>query len=300
VAIASMTGFSRMEGALDGFVWVWEIKSVNGRTLDLRCRLPAGFEPLDAFLRAATAERLKRGSLSINLSVGDSAAKGALKVDRMTLAQIMALLPAIDAEAKQAGVMLAPPRLDGLLALRGVLDLELPMLAPAVLEQRQRALQESFLAALEELDSMRLAEGARLGTLIEDHLAEIARLCAAAGREAAAQPQAIAARLAQQFEELLPAARAIDPGRLAQEAAILATKADVREEIDRLGAHVEAARAQLAVGGAVGRKLDFLCQEFNREANTLCSKAADLALTSLGIALKASIEQLREQIQNIE
>jgi len=196
-----------------------------------------------------------------------------------------------------------PPSLDGILALRGILEVDEPTASPELMEQRLQALQQSLAEAFRQLQAMRREEGARLQSLVEGHLREIERLCRTAGEIAAGQPESLRKRLQEQLAELLSTAgtgNGLSDDRLAQEVALLATKADVREELDRLAAHVQAARDLLKTGGAIGRKLDFLCQEFNREANTLCSKAADLALTSIGIDLKSTIEQLREQIQNIE
>jgi uncharacterized protein (TIGR00255 family) len=194
----------------------------------------------------------------------------------------------------------APPRADGLLALRGVLEGGEESEDEALRERRQRALLANWEKALEALVAMRRAEGARLIPILEARLAEIARLVAAAEQSAAAQPEAIKLRLGEMVAALLDASPALPPERLAQEAALLVAKADIREEIDRLSAHVVAAQELLAGGGAIGRRLDFLCQEFNREANTLCSKSADVALTRIGLDLKAVIEQLREQVQNLE
>lgn len=295
MSIASMTGFARAEGATGDFAWTWELKSVNGRNLDLRCRFPAGYEHLDGFVRARTQEALKRGNLAVTLTVDDAASQGRLTVNRAALDQILGIV------AEFGGKLGAePPRLDGLLALKGVLDVELPEIDEAETARRTGALQQGFGKALTGLATMREAEGKRLADLALAHVAEIERLCAAAAASAGAQPLAIRQKLERQFAELLQGLTPLSEDRLAQEAAMLAGKADVREELDRLAAHVSAARDLIGAGGAVGRKLDFLCQEFNREANTLCSKSADIGLTTIGIELKAAIEQLREQIQNIE
>ena len=290
-----MTGFARTSGAIESFTWTWELKSVNGRNLDIRCRVPTGFEALENFVRTATAEKLKRGNLSVTLTVEDAGSRGRLNVNREALAQVLAVMRDLEPQIEAA-----PPRLDGLLGLKGVMEIELPVIDAATAERRQQAVQASFGKALADLATMRLAEGARLQKMVERHLAEIDRLRRASAENAGTQPTAIRLRLEKQIAELMPAGINLGDERLAQEVALLAGKADVREELDRLNAHVAAARDLLAAGGAVGRKFDFLCQEFNREANTLCSKSADLALTSLGIELKSAIEQLREQIQNIE
>jgi uncharacterized protein (TIGR00255 family) len=295
VTVSSMTGFARVDGHQAGLSWVWEIKSVNGKSLDLRFRLPAGLEALELPLRQSLAQRLKRGSLTINLSIAQSAIAGGLRVNREALAQVVALAQELVARGQAA-----PPSADGLLGLRGVLELGEEPQDEEARERRQAALLESFDQALQALVAARLAEGERLIPAVQARLAEIARLVAAAEKSAAAQPEALKARLAALVAELLAASSGLPPERLAQEAALLVAKADIREELDRLAAHIGAAQELLAEGGAIGRRFDFLCQEFNREANTLCSKSADVALTRIGLALKAAIEQLREQAQNLE
>jgi uncharacterized protein (TIGR00255 family) len=295
VTIASMTGFARRQGSLDDFLWAWELKCVNGRNLDVRCRFPNGLDALDGFVRAACAERLKRGNLSITLTADDKQRTPTFRVNEEALAQLARLLDGLKGK-----IDAAPPRLDGLIGLKGVLEIQEQEVAPEATERRIQAMQADFIACLADLQQARLDEGKKLTAITRQHLSEIERLGKAAAGSAAAQPAALRARLAKQIAELLPPIVTLPEERLAQEVALLAAKADVREELDRLGAHVAAVRGLLDQGGAIGRRLDFLCQEFNREANTLCSKADDLALTNLGIELKAAIEQLREQAQNIE
>jgi uncharacterized protein (TIGR00255 family) len=290
-----MTGFARADGHEDGLSWVWELKSVNGKALDLRFRLPPGSEPLELPLRAGLAQKLKRGAVSVTLNVTRGAATGGLRVNREALAQVTALAQELVAQGKAA-----PPRADGLLALRGVIESGEEVEDEARRALRQQALLRSFESALAQLAVMRMAEGARLIPVLEERLAEIARLVAAAENNASVQPEALKARLAAMVGELLGATPMLTPERLAQEAALLIAKADIREELDRLAAHIVAAQELLAEGGPIGRRFDFLCQEFNREANTLCSKSADVGLTRVGLALKAAIEQLREQVQNLE
>jgi uncharacterized protein (TIGR00255 family) len=296
VAVASMTGFARKEGALAGFAWTWELKSVNGRNLDIRCRLPGGYDALEQFARTTAGEILKRGNVNAALTLTQQEKTGTFRINETALAQVEKII----AEMHQR-FEAAPPRIDGILGLRGILEVDEPAPTSEEQEARLQALQRSLTEAFKQLQAMRQVEGARLQTLVEGHLAEIERLCGQASQIAASQPESLRKRLSEQLAELLSSNGAsLNEERLAQEVALLATKADVREELDRLAAHVQAARDLLRQGGAIGRKLDFLCQEFNREANTLCSKAADLALTAIGIDLKATIEQLREQIQNIE
>ncbi len=293
--VASMTGFARAEGEAEGLAWGWELKSVNGKSLDLRFRLPPGFDALELPLRTLIGERLKRGSVSATLTVARTGAGAALQVNRAVLDQVLALARELGKKVKAA-----PPTIDGLLALRGVLESGEEMLDPATREKREAVLLAGCRKALDALGKMRRAEGARLGAVLSERLREIARLVATAESCAATQPDAIRARLRSLVDALKDAVPSIPEERLAQEAAVLVARGDIREELDRLTAHIAAARELLAEGGAVGRRLDFLCQELNREANTLCSKSADVELTRVGLELKAGIEQLREQVQNVE
>jgi uncharacterized protein (TIGR00255 family) len=293
MSIASMTGFARAEAASGERQWVWELRSVNGRGLDIRCRLPSGYDALDSVVRAAVAQRCRRGNVSVTLTESRQQ-RPRLSVNREALDQVLAIMTALKGNAEIAA---APPRLDGLLALPGVIERtdEESDLAGSLL-----LLTERLNEALDGLKAMRLAEGARLVGLALNHIEEIEGLTATARTIAATQPAAIYTRLRQQLEDLLGQSPAPGSDRLAQEAALLAAKADVREELDRLSAHTGAVRGLIQSGGAIGRKFDFLCQELNREANTLCSKAADVELTRIGLDLKVAIEQLREQVQNIE
>jgi len=290
-----MTGFARADGHEDGASWVWELKSVNSKSLDLRFRLPPGLDGLELPLRTSLAQKLRRGALSVTLTVTRGATSGGLRINREALEQVVAASQALVAEGRAA-----LPRADGLLALRGVLESGEAPEDDAERERRQATLLASWEKALEGLVAMRRGEGARLIPVLEARLAEIAHLVAAAEDSAAVQPEALKLRLRDLVAALLEASPGLPPERLAQEAALLVAKADIREEIDRLGAHVVAAQELLAEGGAIGRRFDFLCQEFNREANTLCSKSSDVALTRIGLELKAVIEQLREQVQNLE
>jgi uncharacterized protein (TIGR00255 family) len=272
------------------------VKSVNGRNLDVRCRLPLGFEALEPPARAAVAEHCKRGNVAVLLTVSRGQQVPRIRINREVLDQLLVLLTELEGKVEAA-----PPRLDGLLAVRGVVEaVEEEELGDAAREARNTRIMETLAHTLGALQSMRGEEGARLGALLVAHLDEIERLHGRASASAATQPAALKARLKTQVEALLEASPALSEERLAQEAALLATRSDVREELDRLAAHVAAVRKLLEAGGPVGRRLDFLCQEFNREANTLCSKSADVELTTIGLELKAVIDQLREQVQNIE
>lgn len=289
--IASMTGFARADGQGEGFSWVVEAKSVNGRSLDLRCRTPAGFESVESLARAELSRRFKRGSISLSVTLTRTGGSPQIRINRELLDQLLAL-------ARELGAG-APPRFDALLAVRGVVE-PVEDNDPEVRRRLEVKVGEAALLALDRLAVARLDEGRRLAAVLTGHLDLIARLTGDAGAVASTQPAALRERLRQQVTALLDAVPGLPEERLAQEAALLATRADIREELDRLAGHAEAARALLAEGGAVGRRLDFLCQEFTREANTVCSKSADLELTRIGLALKAAVEQLREQVQNIE
>jgi len=309
VTVTSMTGYARAEGRCDvaslpaAFSWVWEAKSVNGKGLDLRVRVPPGFDSLEPVVRQAAGKVLTRGSLSLNLQVASDAGAAVLKVNEPLLDALLALAAqkAAGLPAGALGSLVAPASIDGLLALRGVLDAsDSTTIDSTAIAARDEKLLAGLSVALERLNRSRLDEGARLAPVVAGHLDEIERLCAEARSVAATQPAALQAKVTQAVNDLLGAASPVAPDRLAQEIALLALKADVREELDRLTAHVAQARELLAKGEACGRKLDFLSQEFNREANTLCSKSTDVALTRIGLGLKAAVDQFREQIQNIE
>jgi uncharacterized protein (TIGR00255 family) len=290
-----MTGFSRAESQGDGVAWTVEAKSVNGRNLDIRCRLPLGFESLEAMVRAEVARRFKRGSISITVTLTRTAATATqLRINRPLLDQLLALARDL------AGAGAAPPRLDAVLAIRGVIETVDEGEDAAKRDQIQAQLGTDLAQALDRLAQARREEGARLGEILTLLLEDIAVLVASAADCAATQPAILRERLKSQLSILLEAAPALPEDRLAQELALLITRGDVREELDRLRAHIAGARELLIAQDAIGRRLDFLCQEFNREANTLCSKSTDVELTRIALALKATIEQFREQVQNIE
>jgi uncharacterized protein (TIGR00255 family) len=290
-----MTGFARAEGQMGVYGWSWELKSVNAKGLDMRVRLPPGMDALEGPVRERIAAKLKRGNVSATLTVARAPGTERVVVNEAALEAMLAL------PAKYAGrIDPAPPRLDALLAVRGIVEV---VEAPDSEEERNRrdaAILATIEAALERLGAARRAEGARLAALLHGQLDEIGRLVAAAQGSAGARPEKLRARLEEQLKQLLESRPPLPEDRLAQEAALLATRGDVREELDRLRAHCAAAAEMLAKPGAVGRQLDFLAQEFNREANTLCSKSADVELTRIGLDLKAAIDQFREQIQNVE
>jgi uncharacterized protein (TIGR00255 family) len=293
VGVASMTGFARTQGEESGITWVWEMKSVNGRSLDLRLRLPPGFDVLEPQLRATFMQRFRRGNFSASLAVTRTA-PAAVRVNRETLAQLIGLMNELAGEIEAA-----PPRIDGLLALRGVVEV-VEDEADELLEKRREAVLDSWGRALDQLAETRAKEGARLGVILRSQLSELRSLVEAAAACAAAQPEAIRERLRALLADLAELVPSMPEERVAQEMALLITRSDIREEIDRLRAHIEQAGELLRQEETVGRRLDFLCQELNREANTLCSKSADIELTRVGLSLKAGVEQLREQVQNIE
>jgi uncharacterized protein (TIGR00255 family) len=295
MTIASMTGFARAQGSRGDIRWAWELRSVNGRNLDLKLRVPAGFDALEQGAREAVTKALARGNLQATLTLDRLRRAPEIRVDAAALG---ALAAAATEAARTHG--LAPPTIDGLLSVKGVVEVVEPTDSEEERAGLFSALAASFAAALAALLASRATEGARLAGILEGHLGAIATLSATAREHPSRAPDAIRARLADQLKALLDTSTALDPQRLAQEAALIATRIDVREEVDRLDAHVAHARRLLTEGGAVGRKLDFLAQEFVREANTLCSKANDRGVTEIGLALKTVIEQLREQVQNVE
>ena len=297
--IASMTGFARSEGTTDGATWAWELRSVNGRGLELRFRLPSGLDGLEQRLRETAGQKLKRGNVTANLTIRREEQQR-VTVDQAALDQALNLALALAARIPGA----APPRAEALLALPGVMRAASNVESEEQLKSQVATLTEAVIAgftqALEALVVARLAEGARLTTILSGQVDEVTTLCARAGEEAADQPAMQRARMLETVQALLRDAPSLPEERIAQEVAILAARSDVREELDRLMAHLHAATALLAEGANIGRRFDFLVQEFNREANTLCSKSASVPLTATGLRLKATIEQLREQVQNIE
>jgi len=295
VTLSSMTGYARVDGQADNLRWTWEIKSVNGKGLDVRCRLAAGFERLDAPVRRRAAAALGRGNVNISLTVVREAAAQRAVVNRALLDNVLAL------QAELAGAVSdAPPRIEGLLQIRGLIDLTSEEEDEAGAAAGEAAILESMDEALAAIATARRAEGERLDAVLTKQLGEIETLVATATGLAATQPKALRDRLKAQIDDVLEANPPLPEDRLMHEVALLAAKADIREELDRLRAHIEAARGLLSEAAPVGRRLDFLCQEFNREANTLCAKSADIELTATGLALKAVIDQMKEQVQNIE
>ena len=293
--VASMTGFARGTGQDGSVAWAWEAKSVNGRGLDVRCRLPAGMDAIDLEIRHIAGELFARGSLTVSLQIDGGQGQTRLSVNRDALDQMLDVCRELRQE-----VDAAPPSLEALLAIRGVVEVAEEEEAPEARSQRDALIVGDLRETLDALLASRRDEGARIASVLADQLDEIAGLAEQAAENAALQPEALRARLTERVGALIDATPALPEERLAQEVALLLVKSDGREEVDRLRAHVAAARELIVAGGAVGRRLDFLCQEFNREANTLCSKATDVELTRIGLDLKVVIDQLREQVQNLE
>ncbi|MBU6449062.1 MAG: YicC family protein [Rhodospirillales bacterium] len=293
--IVSMTGFARVQVARADQTFAWELRSVNGRGLDIKLKLPPGLEAMELPLRNLAASRLRRGNVTGTLTLKRESA-ATIQADAVVLETVKNLA----LELVKAIPGAPPPRAELLLALPGVMRNVSTQDRDGENEETIAAVEAAFAEAVEELVAARAAEGQKLFAIVDANLLEIEKLYRAACQEGAGQTDQLKAKLLAQVAELLGEAHALPEDRLAQEIALLATKADVREELDRLSAHISSAKALLAEGVGIGRKLDFLMQEFNREANTLCSKSSSIALTNTGLALKAAIEQLREQVQNIE
>ena len=289
-----MTGFARETGVTGSFQWAWEIKSVNGRGLDVRVRVPPGFDAIGEAARSEIQKAFSRGQCQLNLSITRSATAPRVRINQDVLSGLADAL----ASVKLPDGM-RPPSVDGLLAIRGVVEID-----EDASDETETALHADLRAGatrlVAALTAARRAEGQALHAVIEGQLAEIERLTAAADAHPARRPEAVRAKLESQIASLADASSALDPARLHQEAVLMAARADIREELDRLSAHVGAARELMSAQGAVGRRLDFLAQEFGREANTLTSKANDVSLSRIGLDLKSVVEQFREQVQNVE
>jgi uncharacterized protein (TIGR00255 family) len=295
MTIKSMTGFARADGAVGGLSWHWELRSVNGRGLDIRLRVPPGFEALEPRIREAVARRVGRGNLTVNLNVKRASGQTEIRLNEAVLKQVLAAVDRLRAAAP-----LAPPSAEALLNVRGVLEVVEAEETEAEAAERADAMLASLDAALDGMVEARASEGGRLGAIVAQQVADIERLVEEVERSPARAPAAVRQRLKEQVGRLMDTGAGLDETRLYQEAALLAARSDVEEELKRLAAHVAAARALLEAKEPAGRRLDFLAQEFNREANTLCAKASDAETTRAGLELKAVIDQMREQVQNIE
>ena len=295
MALSSMTGFARGHGMSGTYGWAWELKSVNAKGLDLRLRLPPGWDAVEAPVRGNATQLLARGTVYGTLTVERQGVAPVVRVNEPVLAAVLATLKGLSGR-----VQAAEPRLDGILALKGVIEV---LDEDEHEEERggaEAAVIAGFGATVAELVGMRRREGKALGQVLTQRIREIGGLAARAEATPGRQPEAIKARIAEQVAMLLDASERFDPDRLHQEAILIASKADIREELDRLASHVAQVERLIADGGAIGRRLDFLAQELNREANTLCSKSNDVELTNIGLELKSVVEQFREQVQNLE
>jgi uncharacterized protein (TIGR00255 family) len=295
MALSSMTGFARSHGTSGSYAFEWELKSVNAKGFDLRVRLPPGWDDLEAFAKKRAAEVLSRGTVYANLSVKRTNAVSTVRINEDVLGSIV----------KVAGVLAGKidavaPSIDGLLALKGVIELVEPESNEAEDKAAKTTAGAAFDQALLDLVEMRQREGVTLGQILSQRMEEIERLARKAEAAPGRKPEAIRARLAEQIAALLETSDRFDPDRLNQEALLIAAKADIREELDRIASHISQARDLISKGGPVGRRLDFLAQEFNREVNTCCSKSNDLELTNTGLEMKNVVEQFREQVQNLE
>lgn len=293
--LSSMTGFARREGDHEKFHWAWEIRSVNARNLDVRVRVPSEFNALEAEARKRLAARFKRGSLQVNLHLKRHVEAAEVVVNEAALDQVLKAMSVIESKVDAAA-----PRLDGILSLRGVLETVEAEENEDERKEQAGALLAGFDKTVLALVEARDAEGAAMEAVLVAQIDQIAVLTGEAAAIAQQTPEKLRTRLMDQLDKLLGGKSGLPDDRLAQEIAVLVTKADIREELDRLAAHCDGAKELIAAGEPVGRKLDFLTQEFNRESNTLCSKASDVALTRIGLDLKSVVEQMREQVQNIE
>lgn len=295
MGLNSMTGFGRSDGHHGTCSWHWEMRTVNGRGLDVRLRLPQGFEALEAPVREACKKRLSRGNCNITLTVSFESGEYNVRLNEEVFQQVRAVAE------KAAKIMDAPaPGLEGLLSMRGVIDYAENDEDEAEQKARLVAIQDSFATVLDAVVTTRTEEGAHLANEISSLLGDVEGLVGEIENSPARTPEAIGKRLREQLDRLFVESAQLDEQRVFQEAALLAAKADVEEEIARLKAHIAAARELLNGSEPAGRKLEFLTQEFNREANTICSKSNDTAITQAGLALKAAIDRMREQVQNIE
>jgi uncharacterized protein (TIGR00255 family) len=295
MALSSMTGFARADGASAAYTWAWELRSVNAKGMDLRLRLPPGWDVVEPQVRARASEGLSRGTVYATLSVERAGIEPVVRVNDAVLNAVLATLKALAGRIEAE-----PPRLDGILAVKGVIEV-----VDADESEKDRSAAEAavvggFGRALAALLQMRRHEGEALAAVLRARLAEITALAARAEAAPGRRPDAIKRRIAEQIAMLMENANRFDPDRLHQEAILIASKADIREELDRLNAHVAQAGSLIDAGGPVGRRLDFLAQELNRESNTICAKSNDVELTNIGLELKAVVEQFREQVQNLE
>ncbi len=295
MALSSMTGFARSHGASGPYTFEWELKSVNAKGFDLRLRLPPGWDEIEAPAKKRAGELLARGTVYANLNVKRANAVAQVRINEDVLSAVVKVASSVAGKIDAVA-----PSVDGLLAIKGVIEL----VEPESDEEEDKAAKAAAMAAFEQaltnLVEMRRREGAALGQVLGARMDEIEKLAKRAEAAPGRKPEAIRARLAEQIAMLLETSDRFDQDRLTQEALLIATKADIREELDRIASHIAQTRDILGKGGPVGRRLDFLAQEFNREVNTCCSKSNDIELTNTGLEMKNVVEQFREQVQNLE
>ena len=295
MGLASMTGFARSRCGSGPYTFEWELRSVNAKGFDLRLRLPPGWEEVEVHARKRAGEVLSRGTVYASLNVRRINAAGTVRINEEVLAAVLNIAAELSGRVDAVA-----PSIDGLLSIKGVVDVVEPESDETEDKAARAAAMELFETALGELVVMRHREGLMLGRILSQRMDEIEELARKAEACPGRQPAAIRARLAEQIATLLEQSERFDPDRLTQEALIIATRADIREELDRIAAHLAQGRELIGKGGPIGRKLDFLAQEFHREVNTCCSKSNDIELTRIGLALKTVVEQFREQVQNLE
>jgi uncharacterized protein (TIGR00255 family) len=295
MALSSMTGFARSHGASGPYVFEWELKSVNAKGFDLRLRMPPGWDELEAFAKKRAAELLARGTVYANLTVKRANALSTVRINEDVLASVVKV-----AGQLAARIDAVAPSIDGLLAIKGVIEVVEPESNEEEDKAARAAATEAFDKALAELVAMRRREGMALGQILSQRMDEVEALAKRAEAAPGRKPEAIRARLAEQVAALLETSDRFDADRLNQEALLIAARADIREELDRIASHVSQARELIGKGGPIGRRLDFLAQEFHREVNTCCSKSNDIELTNTGLEMKNVVEQFREQVQNLE
>ena len=295
MALSSMTGFARSHGTSGPYVFEWELKSVNAKGFDLRMRLPPGWDDIEATVRKRSAEVLSRGTVYANLTVKRANAVSVVRINEDVLASVLKVIGALSGKIDAVA-----PSMDGLLSIKGVLEIVEPEADEAGEQAAKAAVALAFEEALRSLIDMRKREGTALGQILSQRMDEIERLATRAEAAPGRRPDAVKARLAEQIASLLETSDRFDQDRLNQEAILIAAKADIREELDRIASHISQARELIGKGGPIGRRLDFLAQEFNREVNTCSSKSNNLELTNIGLEMKNVVEQFREQVQNLE
>ncbi|MBI5262807.1 MAG: YicC family protein [Bradyrhizobium sp.] len=295
MALSSMTGFARSHGASGSYTFEWELKSVNAKGLDIRLRLPQGWDELEAYAKKRAGEVLVRGTVYANLNVKRTSAVAAIRINEEVLAAVLKVASQLSGKIDAVA-----PSIDGLLSIKGVIEVVAPYGDEAEDTAAPAAAATAFDKALADLVGMRRREGDTLGLILKQRMDEVEVLARRAEAAPGRKPNAIKARLAEQIATLLETPDRFDPDRLNQEAILIASRADIREELDRIASHIAQARELISNGGPIGRRLDFLAQEFHREVNTCCSKSNDIELTNTGLAMKNVVEQFREQVQNLE